>query len=956
MENNENFSSKFNKIAISNFTKLLKHLINYLENDLFLSKVLFSSAENDVNKVRDFKLKLREFKDEDKYDGIKNIYFGFNSGLYHSIELIDIKCKNLIEKENNENDLTSEIISDFKLQKLKDFLKEKYSILYKDYLLYFILVIIKIDIKNSETKQIIINLLDKILKKGYIMNYYEQKNGLNEDNIANIKNFSKTVIFLESNKELISCILSIYLDFLKIIKELEKFEPKEYRNEKYYLSEAVKSLIDIITTEGKFAYYSDTNNNKLYITLLKKNLNLFQIIGRKTNNSAYIQGIEIFIDLIKNDSTYLIEFILKNNSRIEDILLKSFSERINPGINLNHIIYLSISNALIIKFKSEKDKQNKLEILKNYITDKNLSRYCLSFWNIILKDGNYFSFDKANQNFLNNEDSDLEIKINENLNNNELLIEILLFYFEMYHENFYFEKINKKVFLSDKDKYLELLGNDSFELLTKGFEFYEDKYKKKIKSLKLLNIIGYIKAYLKLFSSILYKCENREEFFNFNSLDEKLHLSTISEDYMKNLKIYFSELIFILCNKKDNVLYDFIKNKEIKYLDFIGKNFNDSISELKNNAVDNYFKFIYEIPSLKLIKEKLTEKNKILKWVIDNKENIYKLKKLQNINSIANKIMNHINYKLSKNYTKQTLLKDEKAKIAFFNERLMKEYIESYNSLLSERGKKLNYSNYDNYSLDYFVVDKNNENNSLYEIYGKFIKYQNEFIKVIYDNCDEYKNEIQNILSNEIYVQNANERDIINFNEEKFLDIIINFTYPDFSQEDKIIFNKTDLNLDNIEKKILEDIIPGIKKFISGDYAIKIIHYEDEKYNDLNDDILHDFETKIKPKDVNEEQKKKIIESIKDIDKKEILLLLQSLMIFILRNNNKEKANIIDIIELMKNNDIENNNLKKFFDKFVESNIDNDDPYNQGDEEDNQKEEFQVCQLLSIFNIIRGLI
>ena len=31
-----------------------------------------------------------------------------------------MKCKNLIEKENNENDLTSEIIPDFKLQKLKD--------------------------------------------------------------------------------------------------------------------------------------------------------------------------------------------------------------------------------------------------------------------------------------------------------------------------------------------------------------------------------------------------------------------------------------------------------------------------------------------------------------------------------------------------------------------------------------------------------------------------------------------------------------------------------------------------------------------------------------------------------------------------------------------------------------------------------------------------------------------
>ena len=121
---------------------------------------------------------------------------------------------------------------------------------------------------------------------------------------------------------------------------------------------------------------------------------------------------------------------------------------------------------------------------------------------------------------------------------------------------------------------------------------------------------------------------------------------------------------------------------------------------------------------------------------------------------------------------------------------------------------------------------------------------------------------------------------------------------------------------------------------------------------------MHDFEIKIKSKDVNEEQKKKIIENIKDIDKMEILLLLQSLMIFILRKNIKENDSIIDIIELMKNNDIENNNLinnnlKIFFDKFVVNNGDNDDPYNQDIEED---KEFHVCQLLSIFNIIKGLI
>ena len=436
--------------------------------------------------------------------------------------------------------------------------------------------------------------------------------------------------------------------------------------------------------------------------------------------------------------------------------------------------------------------KKKLEILQIYLTDKSLLKYSLSFWNIILKEGNYFSFDKSNEQFLNNDNSPLESKISESLNNNELLKEILLYYFEMYHENYFFEKIAKKNFSSYKDKYSELLGKVSLEHLSNAFEFYEDKYRDNITILKLLNIIGYIEAYFKHFATVIYKCENKPEFFDFNSIDEKLHLSTISDNYMKNVKIYIAELIFIECRKDDDELYNFIKNKDIKYLQFIDEKFSEQINELKNKTCQNYFRIIYEIPSFKLIKEKLNEKNKVLIWLLDNKEKIYKLNKLNSINSIVNKMMEHLKYRQTKSYIKKTKLGEEKA-ILHYDEGKMKKYIDSYNSILEildKKDKKINISEYENCSLDYFVVDNKSENNYLYNIYEQLIKYQNEFIDIIYDNFDTYKNDIEEIRKNEIRIQEANEKDIINFTEEKFLDIIINSLLSIFHWMKKLFLKK----------------------------------------------------------------------------------------------------------------------------------------------------------------------
>ena len=95
---------------------------------------------------------------------------------------------------------------------------------------------------------------------------------------------------------------------------------------------------------------------------------------------------------------------------------------------------------------------------------------------------------------------------------------------------------------------------------------------------------------------------------------------------------------------------------------------------------------------------------------------------------------------------------------------------------------------------------------------------------------------------------------------------------------------------------------------------------------------------------INDEQKNKINENIKSLDKNKILISLQYLMFYILSNEIKEDENINDLLD---KDDI-NDNIKYLKSLFPKSNDGDDDPYN----EDNQNEELKVRHLLSIYNLI----
>jgi len=321
---------------------------------------------------------------------------------------------------------------------------------------------------------------------------------------------------------------------------------------------------------------------------------------------------------------------------------------------------------------------------------------------------------------------------------------------------------------------------------------------------------------------------------------------------------------------------------------------------------------------------------------------------------ITNIIYYNLCYKKSKKYFEETLLEKEKENIPDYNDKLMKEYVDNYNSILENKDKKIAIDNYEKYTLDYFIIDKNNEKNLLYEIYSQFIKNQNDFI----NKCKGYEN------IEEIYIQDSNENDILKFKEENLIDIIINCSYVDcLTNDNNIIINGFNFDFDMIEKLIINNMIPGIKKFISGEFGIKQMKYYGEKYNDLNNDIISEFNKKIKSDNLDNEQINKIKYYIETKNKNEvlsILISLQSLMISILEK--LDDININDEIKIDEND----NCAKLFFENISGNNQEkmiNDDQINEKEglddylndlNEEDEGEVYKVCHLSSIYNICKN--
>ena len=751
---------------------------------------------------------------------------------------------------------------------------------------------------------------------------------------------------------------------------------------KIFLFKIFDSFIDTINDESKFSYYF-TKDKEIFIELLKKNLINMKFISNK-KESISIQNIEIFIDAINNQSLNLLKWILDvqklsfNKNILNNISLKKIKEN---RIKFESNDYPSLLNILIKLYEIKNNIEDKTEIIDYFLSDNKFNQdsfYLTFFYNtIVIKEENLFE-EHENDNILNLDES-IENKYNDIIekNNNKYLIENLIYFFEIYHENKYFKKELKANM--EKDDYSEILGNISLKRVIYAYDFYDKKYLKS-KNIKFFYMIGYLKIYFKFYVKIIYKCKNKSEFFDFKSIKDQLNLEKNSLETMKNLHLYILKLLLQQCqsNEKEVELMDFINDNNLDYL----KQYCGNVSEFiksKKKEEPNYFRICYEIPTVKLLKERIDpNKNPLLNISLINKDKIYKLNKIPFINKLTNIMLEFLNYKKSKDEIKNKL-KDEKEIIEISNfKSLMEDYIKNYNSLIED--SKLTNNNYENYSLDYFIIDKNNDKNSLYKIYKDFIINQNNFIESLNNNNSKELNEFfQNIEI--IYVQDANEADIPKIiDEDKVFETIIKNGFIKYSLDSNNDenFKKVDFDIDRIEKILIYDNLFQIKKFYPEEYGIRSLKYIGEVYEDINDDIINDYRKQFNKKTISEKEQQSIIDFVNELSKKdnyELLLSLQYLMIHILSLSTKSSSyltddkDIKDIVKLIPqaNAWIKFDLLKKVFNIKEEGDGNNGekkeiDPFDfdfmaafNNNIETQKENNYKLNQLISIFDICKNL-
>ena len=108
---NEDFIKTLFYKSVKDITILFRDIINYLEDDLNLSIILFSKVISDKEKKQletDFKEILDKFNIKSQYNGIKYIYFGFNLvGLFKDYKELNLEISNKNKNDKDFKDGTS---------------------------------------------------------------------------------------------------------------------------------------------------------------------------------------------------------------------------------------------------------------------------------------------------------------------------------------------------------------------------------------------------------------------------------------------------------------------------------------------------------------------------------------------------------------------------------------------------------------------------------------------------------------------------------------------------------------------------------------------------------------------------------------------------------------------------------------------------------------------------------
>ena len=549
-------------------------------------------------------------------------------------KILDVRNK--LEIEITKNELFKKLIE--YANDHQDDSRKFYELLFDDYYLIFLSDSLN-DINNLYQSN---NLIDyqKLLKKMIFLRF-NSGDEIGEE-VDQIKDLARKMIWLESNNEYVSILLNIYRKlsvhekdlFLKIEKVLEENEinyeisqrsplhTKAINSPFFFILE---SLLKIITND--FDIYKNLKSENFYdfINSLKEinqdalkifseliiyskevfSIKEFLEIEEKLNsvNKSNLENILKILGILSNQNLFTNNLMNDENKYIDlcnniQILYEFLKENLGQTEDFTKLI-LNIFVDEIKKIENEFYRKTLMEII---LTNPNLISKSYPFISIILKGliDNSPKFIQNNlENIRKNNKSYLEPISNSN---NDALNEIILIVFEN-QLNLYFESIPQ---LSDEDlnkyfsKYAEnnnddnptlILFDKSLEVFKNCLNFLEMLYIKKTENnneiinnelICKLYCIAYIKIYL--FKCINYNHYNNQEFLGFDEIMKVIE-GNAKNNFRKMIKIYAFKIFFYILN---NNYYEFshyhFPNHQITFFE----EFKDKFEE-KKEAMLNYY-------------------------------------------------------------------------------------------------------------------------------------------------------------------------------------------------------------------------------------------------------------------------------------------------------------------------------------------------------------------------------
>ena len=827
---NDDISKNFNQF---NFENQLFSCLNEVKNNFILEEILINYFENNINSCLDSILNVKENNGINIEDELilprKPLYQAFSK----SIDILTGSDKNKYNK--NLKILYSITFIKIYLRKFVNFLNKGFYL--GKNIVTHIDILIK-EIRNIKYK----NIIRVYIYKLFLLFSNDEKN------------------FLKRNKQYYNSFGVTFFDDFEL--EIPKNRINYYNFVSFSLLKLNYSEVLKLFIEYPEQDYTNKDKQEVFINQIK-NLNI-EIFINIIINLTYIK-IGLNDDYSKDRCSNFFKFLNKVLSSSD--IPNKIRERIYKLLTKYLYKVKDNQEKLINKIDNYEDEKEKFLIslyglrycvysLKNENNDFKNFYACLLHKNeknfpadITQIPGNSDNYDKdeiiekawQEKNLKNL--NDRHFNIFKNFYSIILDIRILFLKFILASYLFFADCINhmkdkKKELLKGKGNYIEIMKQTFREISSQ------------LKKLSIDSIEIFMNLIFENISRLMISVgtfDNIEEIEKFENNVDKVIEDAIdsynikrNEYIMNNFKLLEKKIDNAENNNyllvKELVPFDKLDN-DMKY--FMLTNTFEEEKEKDKNYFKNYLIQYGKIFGY----EKIQTKYPLLNQILFGDDKVKNLEHLPNINNFSNYLLNKFSHKLSKKDAGEKKVNDNDFKI---DKNLLQKFLNSWQNIgidkLSENSLLIN-----------FLIDNKEQSkeNSIFKVYEKFIKYQNEFLEPIIKNSQK-KDDIHYF-----YVDNLQKKINIQDSKNNHIDlskINLDNIIKKYSKRDIFNNSKTfEYDLTLIEKELGDKILPGKCLFeISG---IRTIIF----WGEGNPQILTMFAKKYPQVEISDKEKDIII-------------------------------------------------------------------------------------------------